>query len=66
MADMRQLLLKLGENLVHEHEFKPYNAESKTTDPLLRFVLWLDQTPEARQELEKLGYSFQRTAPLIF
>ena len=65
MADMKQLLLRLGNTLVQEHGFVPAglgnNIKSKTTDPLVQFLIWLDKTPEARDELEDMGFSFLRT-----
>ena len=68
MADMKQLLLKLGEKLVQEHNFLPANictteSKKKSTDTLVKFLVWLDKTPEAREELENMGFSFHRTVP---
>lgn len=68
MADMKHLLLRLGEQLVRKHDFKPSSSflrqlPAKSTEPILTFLLWLDRTPEARQELENLGYGFLRTLP---
>ena len=70
MGDMKQLLLKLGHRLVEHHGFRPTTAnftgkdEGKTTGEILRFLLWLDKTPEAREELENMGISFVRTNPI--
>ncbi len=70
MGDMKQLLLKLGHRLVENHGFKPTTANfdaresGKTTGEVLRFLIWLDKTPEAREELERMGYSFVRTNPI--
>lgn len=68
MADMKRLLLQLGEQLVQKHDFKPSSSffskvPSKSTEPILTFLLWLDKTPEAREELENLGFGFLRTLP---
>jgi len=66
MADMKQLLLRLGERLVGEHGFQPAHSgkiKIKSTEPLVTFLVWLDKTPEAREELEKLGHGFLRTLP---
>lgn len=63
--DMKQVLLKLGHNLVQEHDFQPANmlakVDRKTTEPLVRFLVWLDQHAEAREELERMGFTFLRT-----
>lgn len=67
--DMKQTLVQLGEKLVQDHKFKPArfplaadrNPENKSTTPLVEFLLWLDRTPEAREELEKQGILFIRT-----
>ena len=67
MADMKQVLLRLGEKLVREHGFQPAHAigsgKPRTTDSLVQFLIWLDKTPEAREELENMGFSFLRTVP---
>jgi len=59
--------LNLGEKLVRKHGYKPssgYEQEQpKSTDALVKFIIWLDKHPEAREELEELGYSFHRTNP---
>jgi hypothetical protein len=68
MADLKQVLLRLGDKLVKEHDFSPAalspgGEKPKTTSPLVQFLWWLDKTPEAREELENLGFSFLRTTP---
>ena len=67
--DIKQTLMNLGEKLIREHKFKPAtfkcrrdDHETRSTDPLIEFVLWLDRTPEAREELEKEGILFIRTS----
>ncbi len=67
--DIKQTLMSLGEKLIQEHNFKPASFkcrrddnDSRSTDPLIQFVIWLDQTPEAREELEKQGIMFIRTS----
>lgn len=65
MVDMKQTLLKLAHALVEKHGFRATSLhakeEPKTTGEILRFMIWLDKTPEAREELERLGVSFVRT-----
>lgn len=69
--DIKSTLVKLGEKLVKEYKFKPARfkypeeQEVRTTDPLVEFILWLDRTPEAREELEKDGIMFVRTQQFI-
>lgn len=72
VADVKQLLLSLGNRLMEKHGFGPCSLNShrrpergKTTDEIIRFLVWLDATPEAREELENMGYSFVRTVPTV-
>ncbi len=59
MTDIKTLLLTLGEILVKEHDFSP-TSKNKTTEPLFKFLVWIDKNPEVREELSKMGYSFRR------
>lgn len=66
--DMKQLLIRVGESLVRKHGFEPAQMHiqkelPRSCTPLIKFLLWLDKTPEAREELEKEGLTFHRTIP---
>lgn len=65
MIDLRRTLLQLGEDLVHKHGFtascmQGSKTENHSTEPVLRFLVWLDSTPEAREALARIGVDFHR------
>jgi hypothetical protein len=69
--DMKSTLIELGERLVRRHKFSAakmacrVSEPQKDTTPVVDFLLWLDKTPEARQELESMGLTFIRTAQVL-
>ena len=63
--DIKNTLLDLSDRLIKKHNFstaKPHAKEpKKDTTTIYEFILWLDKTPEARQELENMGLTFLTT-----
>ncbi len=59
--DLRKVLSDLGDRLVQEHGFQPANLYgcsallNHTLEPLVRFLLWLEHTPEASFVLQQMG-----------
>jgi hypothetical protein len=55
------MLHDLGEKLIQEHGFSPAalqgcsNHVNRTTEPLVRFLVWLHHTPEANSVLRAMG-----------
>lgn len=64
MIDLRRTLLQLSEDLIHKYDYvsSPSRDNHHSTDPILRFLLWLDSSAEAREALSKLGVHFHRPA----
>ena len=65
IADLRQLLAELGTRLVQDHGFRPASligtsVQDRSAEPLVRFLIWLDQTPEALNVLRELGIAIDR------
>jgi hypothetical protein len=59
--DLRHALAQLGNRLVRDYDFNPASLEgcstyfNHTTEPLVRFLIWLENTPEARYLLQEMG-----------
>jgi hypothetical protein len=66
-VDLRQLLADLGDRLMQEHGFSPAELHgcstyvNRTTEPLVRFLVWLQHTPEVGEVLRELG-AWQRNS----
>ena len=58
--NLPQILLDLGERLVARHGFSPSKEAILTTDPLLRFLLWVDGNGPVREELEEMGFYYKK------
>jgi hypothetical protein len=60
-CDLRKVLTELGDRLVQEHGFQPANLYgcsallNHTLEPLVRFLVWLEHTPEAAFVLQHMG-----------
>jgi hypothetical protein len=67
-VNLRDLLHDLGNRLVLEHGFAPANLHgcsnhiNRTTEPLVRFLVWLQQTPEAGSVLSDMGVWQENTS----
>jgi hypothetical protein len=59
--NLRKVLAELGHRLVEEHGFQPANLHgcsallNHTLEPLVRFLVWLEHTPEANFVLQQMG-----------
>jgi hypothetical protein len=59
--NLQDMLHELGNKLVLEHGFRPANLYgcsnhiNRTTEPLERFLVWLQHTPEAGSVLRDMG-----------
>lgn len=57
--DLKRLLMTLGNNLVTKCHFDParvsFADKQNSTDPIRQFTEWLNETPEAVEELKELG-----------
>jgi hypothetical protein len=59
--NLRKVLAEFGHRLVEEHGFQPANLQgcsallNHTLEPLVRFLVWLEHTPEASFVLQQLG-----------
>jgi hypothetical protein len=59
--NLLDMLHDLGNKLVLEHGFSPANLHgcsnhvNRTTEPLVRFLMWLHNTPEANSVLRAMG-----------
>jgi len=59
--NLRGILAELGHRLVEEHGFQPANLHgcsallNHTLEPLVRFLVWLEHTPEANFVLQQMG-----------
>jgi len=59
--NLRRILAELGHRLVEEHGFQPANLHgcsalvNHTLEPLVRFLVWLEHTPEANFVLQQMG-----------
>jgi hypothetical protein len=61
----QRALTELGNRLVDEHSFKRSNLvgthhENRTTEPVLKFLIWLNETPEAKHILKDLGFNLNQ------
>jgi len=60
-GDLRETLAELGHKLLDEHGFSAADLQgcssyvNRTTEPLVRFLIWLQQTPEAGAVLRDMG-----------
>jgi hypothetical protein len=60
-VDLGKLLAELGSKLIREHGFSPAQLQgcstyvNRTTEPLVRFLVWLQHTPEVGTVLSDLG-----------
>ena len=60
-SDLREVLGDLGNRLLREHGFPPAHLQgcsayvNRTTEPLVRFLIWLQHTPEAGAILCDMG-----------
>jgi hypothetical protein len=69
--DLRQMLADLGNRLVHEYGFRAADLQgcsthlNRTTEPLVRFLVWLQHTPEACYLLRDMGWWPQNTTELM-
>ena len=62
-VNLKLILMELGNRLVTEHGFPPTNpglteeegGDPHSTDPIFKFTVWLNNTPEAREELKSMG-----------
>ena len=68
--DLKEVLMKLGNALVMQHGYEPAglgwmqrDAGAKTTHPILQLTQFLNEHPEAREELEKLGLEWSMPSP---
>lgn len=60
MIDLKQVMMELGNRLVLEHDFLPAacdngNDPSPSTIFIEDFTIWVNNNPEVREELKKLG-----------
>jgi hypothetical protein len=61
LLNLRKVLAELGHRLVQEHGFQPANLHgcsalvNHTLEPLVRFLVWLEHTPEASFVLQQMG-----------
>jgi hypothetical protein len=59
--NLRKILTDMGHRLVEEHGFQPANLYgcsalvNHTLEPLVRFLVWLEHTPEASFVLQQMG-----------
>jgi len=59
-VNLWDMLHDLGSKLIFEHGFSPANLQgcsnhvNRTTEPLVRFLVWLQHTPEAVAVLREL------------
>jgi hypothetical protein len=58
--DLKELLKVMGDDLVNQYGFKVSRLEGKScqnqsTAPILQFLCWLENTPEAKTVLENIG-----------
>jgi hypothetical protein len=61
---LQQALTELGNRLVDDHRFQRSslvgNHENRTTEPILKFLIWLNETPEAKYILQDLGFNLNQ------
>lgn len=62
LMDLKAVLMQLGNRLVMEHGFEPSamgwmqrDARAQTTHPIRQLTQFLNEHPEAREELKTLG-----------
>jgi hypothetical protein len=58
----QRALTELGNRLVDDHKFQRSNLvgtthENRTTEPIIKFLIWLNETPEAKLILKDLGFT---------
>lgn len=61
MADtnLKRVLMELGNRLVTEYGYVPGKARTPTcTGAIIDFTEWLNNTPEAREILENMGFEW--------
>jgi len=60
-GDLREMLAELGNKLLERHGFSSADLQgcssyvNRTTEPLVRFLIWLQHTPEAGAVLRDMG-----------
>jgi hypothetical protein len=59
--NLHKILSDMGHRLVEEHGFQPANLHgcsallNHTLEPLVRFLVWLEHTPQAHFVLQEMG-----------
>lgn len=66
-ANLKRILMQLGNRLVTEHQYDPGHVSRKTidavngrrsTEVITLFTEWLNHSEEARQSLQELGFDW--------
>lgn len=64
--NLNSILSQLRYNLISKHSFEPETSpllKDKSTYQIDQFAKWLDQNPEAVQELKNLGILYKSRIP---